>query len=253
MIEETRYDLFQLFSAVALAKLRVSTFADRYRRDLGPDIAERLLGHPDIGLDHLEHFIHHLALFVELERRNYEALFVDVASIRRDAAGRATPDINLMTQGTGKSDLIGTGIDRLENHDIGVMRASLVGVVHDHNVIGLEREVLRDIFCAIGERPLMRRNMVRLGNQLPRRVEQRRRAIHLLSKDHRVSRSHQGGPHLANRRDEIVADDFKRDGVYVGPHVAPLRGSRSRQADCRSRPPKADGRAESEWKHPYLR
>ena len=143
MVQHPRDDLGQLVAPVALDELEIAPLADRHRADLGPDIAQGLLRHPDVGLDHAQDLRHRLALPMELQGRNHQTFLEDVPRVGGDRARRASTDVDVVAQRRGDRDQVSVVEDRLEDHDVRVMGASLVGVIQDDDVFRVERECPR--------------------------------------------------------------------------------------------------------------
>src|SRR5215469_591680 len=162
MIEEVSNDAGEAFRPIFFAEFDITALAHDGRRDLSPDVPQRLLRNPDIRRNHLEDFFDQVAALIELKGRDDEALLEYIASVSCNAAGRTATYIDLVPESTGYRDHLIAKEYRSENHDVGMVGAASIGMVQHHHVLRIESEMLTHPARRVRECSLMRGHVVRL-------------------------------------------------------------------------------------------
>ncbi len=134
LVEEGGAGGGKVVGSVSLEKGQVAALAGEARGDLGADVAEDDVWHPDVLLEKVEQRFHRLAPVEQAERRDPDPLLVDLRRVRTVAAGGVATDVGLVADAHRPADEPLAEEDGLEEVEIRQVRAALVRVVEQVDV-----------------------------------------------------------------------------------------------------------------------
>src|SRR5690606_19071931 len=122
------------FSAIFGGELGHTRCADLERGDLGLQVAEygRRLAH--VLPDHRPDLLDADTAFEELQRRNAQALLVDLGGVGAVAAGRHAADVEVMTERADDGDSAPLVEDRAKGCDVRKMLPTAVRIIGDDDI-----------------------------------------------------------------------------------------------------------------------
>lgn len=233
----------QGLGAVGRRQLAQPGLAGGQRGDLGVDVGQQHVGVADVQLQQLPQRLVRLAAVVELERRDAQALLVDLRVVESHAAGHAPADVGVVRFRCGVAEQHAVHEDRLHNVDVVQVRAAVVRVIDDVDVtrLHLTGEGAEDL-------PEHRRDGAqgvglgdRDGDQLALGIAEGAEEVLRVLDELRGAGALEGEGHLVDDGLEVVLDDFHGDRIEAAllPHgVVPWRAElgRGRRANDRRRP-----------------
>jgi hypothetical protein len=190
--------------------------AGRARRQHGAEVAHRALRVADVQLQNAPHALVELALLVELNRSEADALLIDLGRIAVPAARVATADVHPVGPTDREADQRIAEEHRSHHGHVVEVRAHGVRVVAEIDVAGTQ-VLLADVVLqradGLPQIPEENRQSRGLGHHLPVAIEETHAEVEHLVDDRVVGRSEKGDLHLIARRYEPVADQFQSDGM----------------------------------------
>ena len=119
----------QDLGAVALHEPDHVSRADRERRDLSSEVADRLVRNADVALEERQEQLVRLSGRNDAARRDAKALLVDLSRVRAVARGRPTTDVEVMAERAHDGDRRVADDDGREGLDVRQMLSARVRVV----------------------------------------------------------------------------------------------------------------------------
>ncbi len=107
--------------------------AGRVRRDLGAEVAGRLVLRADLGQDQPEDVVHDRPALDELDRRDDHALLEHLLE-GADRRGRAAADVDVVREVRDVAEQLAVDVDRRDQADVVQVHAARVRVVRDDHV-----------------------------------------------------------------------------------------------------------------------
>ena len=184
-VEDVGHVRLHLLEAVFLDEAKQVALAEANGGQQGLHVAEHLVGHADVFLEDAPDCPVELALLIELERREDEALLVNLGVVAGVAPGDAPADVGLMSDATTPAHEDVVHENGLEQEYVGQVAGALVGVVVGEYVAGLHvvAEGVHDALEGRGHAAEMRRQGEALGHLLALGVEQRGGEVHAVLDD----------------------------------------------------------------------
>ena len=191
-------------------------FGDVAGGELGAQVAEHLHRQAHVLLDEGHDRVVELARVVEFQRRDAQALGVDLGGVRRVRAGDPAADIGVVADGRGEGQALAVVIERLEDEDVGQVHAAVERVVHDEDVarIHVVAVVAHDRFQRGRHRAEMARQSEALRHQLAVGIGEARRVIHVVLQHARIGRAEDGERHLVGDREDRVLEQLEGDRIF---------------------------------------
>ena len=236
VVDDVRHVALEVLQAMLLDQPENVPLALPQRRYLRLDVAQHLVGYPDVLLDDPPHGLVELPLFVQLQRRQAQAFLVDLGVVTGVAAGDAAADVGLMGDHASPPHQQIVHEDRLEDEDVRQMAGALVRVVVGEDVARL------DVVAEVGPDGVEGRlhgahvegKREPLRHLVSLRIEDRRGEVHVVP-DHQRP----GGPHHRHRHGvggalQVVLDDLPRNRVqsFAFRHAVWLLSPRGRGLCC---------------------
>ena len=187
--------------AVAVEQGGQALLADGERRGLRLDVADPLVGDPDVRQDDRQDLLIQPALLVELDGRQAQALLLDLGRIGGEAARHGTTGIRPVAGVGEPGEQLAAVEERLGEAHVHQVRAAEIGVVDDDHVArpdlghALDHRLGRELHGADEHR----QPQIALGDQGAVAAVDAIRAVHRL-RDHRAERG------AAEREVHLVAD-----------------------------------------------
>ena len=189
--------------------------ADTRRADHGREVAAEIARMAHVEHDHLVDVLAPPALLVEFQRRNADALLVDLGSAGVVGPVRGAADVALVRAVDRPEHQPVAVEDRHERRQVRQMVAAAVGIVQQVDVARPDA-ALEELVHRLGrerQRADMDRHMLGLGDQPSVRIAQRGREVAARVEDLRVGRAQHGLAHLLDDGAKAVLDH--RDGDRV--------------------------------------
>ena len=170
--------------AVACHEVGHAARGDLAGGELAADVAQHAARHAHVAVDHAEQRGVGLAALVQLQRRDAQALGIDLGAVRGIGARHAPADIGVMADRRGIGDRLGVlracGEQRLEDEDVRQVHPAVIRVVVDQDV------ALGDVVAEMPQHRLERdRDRAEMAGQCkalcrkpPLRVAQRGAVVH---------------------------------------------------------------------------
>ena len=118
-------------------ELPVTPLARQARGHLRAHVTQHLARHADVLVDEVEDGLGRLAAVVEADGRDAETLLEDLRRVAAVAARGLPADVQLVADAGRPPDQVRVHVDRLQDVEIGQVRAALEGVVEDEDVARL--------------------------------------------------------------------------------------------------------------------
>ena len=152
VVDQRVHQLGERLRPVPLGERDERALGDRAGGDLRPEVAE---GHPrdaDVRLDDLEDVLDRLALGVELEPGQADALLEDLGVVAGARARQPAADVAVVRGRAREADQLAVEVDGLEDEDVLQVHAAVEGVVH-HEDVARPDPVRRSARAASPSRP----------------------------------------------------------------------------------------------------
>ena len=209
-----------LLGAVLAHELGELPLGDVAGRELRAQVAEHLHREADVLLDEAHQRLVDLARLVELERRDAQALGVDLGGIGRVRPGDPPADVGVVAHRAGEREPLALVIERLEDEDVGQVHAAVERVVHDEDVARrhVVAVVAHDRFHRRGHRTEVPGEREALCHELALGVGEAGRVVHVVLQHARVGRAEDRERHLVGDREHGVLEELEGDRIVVGRH-----------------------------------
>ena len=209
-----------LLRPVARDQLGELLLGDVAGGELGAQVAEHLHRQAHVLLDERHDRLVELAGLVELQRRDAQALGVDLGRVRGVRAGDPAADIGVVADGAGEGEPLALVIERLEDEDVGQVHAAVERVVHDEHVARrhVVAEVAHDRFHRGRHRAEMARQGQALRDELAVGVGEAGRVVHVVLEHARIGRAEDGQRHLVGDREDRVLEQLEGDRIVTLRH-----------------------------------
>ncbi len=194
--------------------------------ELRAQIARHLDRQPDVPLDERHDGLVELAGLVEFQRRDAQALGVDLGRVRRVRAGNAPADIGVMAAGAGEREPLALVIKRLEDEDVRQVHAAVERIVHDEDIA--RRHVVAVVAHDRRHRGRDRAKVPRKGQALRDKlavgIREAGGVIHVVLEHARIRRAENGQRHFVRDREQCVLEQLKQDRIVgLGHQSHPLK------------------------------
>ena len=212
--------LQQRVDAIAGADLVDALLRDAAGGEARLEVAEPLVGNAHVGEQEVERGLVHPPAFQDLERRDADALLVDLGRLAGHAAGHHAADVGPVGAHRRKEDQPAIAKDRIDDGHVVEMSAAGIGIVHENDVTRGERgaHLLHRRAHRPRHRHHVRADVLRLGDDLAVRREQPAGEVLGVVDGDRASGAAYRGAHLAHGGDQRLGQDFQRDRIEGGRH-----------------------------------
>ncbi len=219
VIHGRRHQRHDIIGAVACHQICHAARGDLAGGELAADVAEHAPRHAHVAVDHAEQRGVGLAALVQLQRRNAQALGVDLGAVGGIRAGHAPADIGVVADRGGIGDRSAArfrgGEQRLEDEDVRQVHPAVIRVVVDQDV------ALGDVVAEMPQHRLQRdrdgtemaRECEPLRRQPALRVAQRGTVVHDVLQHAGIGGAVDGQHHLVAECGEGVAEQLFGDRV----------------------------------------
>jgi len=216
IVEAGGGELLRLRDPIAAVELGDAPLAGAAAGDLRAQIAQRGARVAHVGGQDVEDRRDGLAGVHQLHRRQDQALGEDLRVVRCLGAGDLAADVDVVRDGRGDRDEIAPDEDRAEQHDVGRVRAALVGIVGDVDVAGLPagQRVRRDHVPEGGRHDAeLGGDGARLRQHLALRSEEAAGIVVHVPDDRGIGGAPQRHRHLLGDADQRLLEDVAVDRV----------------------------------------
>ena len=204
--------------AVARHQVGHAARGDLAGGELAADVAQHAAGHAHVAVDHAEQRGVGLAALVEFQRRDAQALGVDLGAVGRIGARHAPADIGVVADRRGIGDRLAVrcrGEQRLEDEDVRQVHPAVIRVVVDQDV------ALGDVVAEMPQHRLQRhrdraempRQCEALCGQPALRVAQRGAVVHDVLQHPGIGGAVDRQHHLVAQRGDGVAEQLFGDRI----------------------------------------
>ena len=176
--------------------------------DHGRQVAAKFTRVANVQRQQIEQVAAKLPRFVQLDRRDAQALLPDFGCGRIVTAMGGAADVALMGTDDGPEQPSFGIENRNKGCQVGQMAAAMIGIVKQYDVAGTE--ILKALFDGQGcprQRPDMHRNMIGLGNQAAPCVAYRQREIPAGIEYLRIGGAKHGFAHFLDDRTQPMLND----------------------------------------------
>ena len=211
-------DGHQAVGAVFTQQVVNTLLGQQHGTDLGVEVAEEVLGLPDIGGKHPEEVVTGDAAVVELEGRDADALLEDFVGAGVVAAVGAASDVAVVGAVDAVEEQSPFVKDGADDGDVGEVAAAEIGVVEDEEVsfVDVVAEVVADGGAGDGEGADVHGDALALGDELAVAVEDGGGEVAAGVEDLGHGGAEHGLGHFLGDGLQAVLDDGEGDGVSVG-------------------------------------
>src|SRR5215210_1800361 len=209
--------------AAALYQLSDAFFGDVVRGNLGSQVAAPEGWGAYVGEQQLEHVVYVIAGSHQANRRDDDALLVDLARVAGHGAWTHPPDVGVVgSRDRVPDDLSLVGGDGGDERYVGQVRPSGVRVVYGEHVARLWVAVHYGRY-GLGHRAEVDGDVLSLGDHAAIRVEERRRAVATLLDVRGVGAPDQDSPHLLGDPGQGARQNREGYGVKPTHRLSPAR------------------------------